>query len=211
MAGYSAVHMKLYYSPQVCSLVPHIVLRELGATFDLVKFDFASKEAADGTGTKLSAVTPKDYVPILELDNGERLTELSVIIRYLADQHAEKNLAPRVGTFERVRFEELLHFIATELHKGFSPYTLIPQMNDDSLAWVKTRLTQRVELLRAQLGARAFIFGDSFTVADAYAFWALRAFSFLTKTKLDGTLKEYLARMTAWPSVQAAVDYEKRN
>lgn len=201
--------MKLYYSPQVCSLVPHIVMRELGLSFELQKFDFQTKTSADGT--KLSDITPKDYVPVLELDSGERLTELSVIIRYLADQHPDKRLAPAIGTFERVRFEEILHFIATELHKGLIPYTIMPGMSAESLTWAKERLTARAEHLRVRLGERDFIFGHSFTIADAYAFWALRAYSFLTKTKLEGTLKEYVARMTAWPSVQAAVDYEKRN
>jgi glutathione S-transferase len=129
----------------------------------------------------------------------------------LADRHPEKNLAPRHGTLERVRLEELVHFIATELHKGFAPFTIIPNMSPESLAWAKTKLAARVELLRPQLGDRAFLFGDSFTILDAYAFWALRAYSFLTKTKLEGTLKDYLARMTAWPSIHAAVDYEKRN
>lgn len=201
--------MKLYYAPQVCSLVPHIVLRELGVNFDLVKFDFETKRSADGG--KLSDLTAKDYVPILDLDDGARLTELSVIIRYLADHYPEKKLAPPVGTFERVRFEELLHFIATELHKGFAPFTVMPNVGAEALAWTKSRLADRVEVLRGALGGRAFLFGDSFTIADAYAFWALRAYSFLTKTKLDGALKDYLARMSAWPSIQAAVDHEKRH
>jgi len=201
--------MKLYYSPQVCSLVVHAVLRELGVDFELEKVDFGSKMSAHGQA--LHDISVKDYVPILELDNGERLTELSVIIRYLADQHPDAKLAPPVGTFERVRFEELVHFISTELHKGFAPYTLIPNCTPDVLEWTKKRLASRVAILAEQLGSRQFMFGDSFTIADAYAFWALRAYGFLTKTKLEGSLKEYLSRMTAWPSIHAAVDYEKRN
>ena len=201
--------MKLYYIPQVCSLVPHIVLRELGVDARFEKFDLKTHHAANGDA--LSKITPKDYVPILELDDGARLTEVSVIIRYLADMHPEKKLAPAFGTFERVRFEELVHFIATEMHKGFGPLTMIPGQTEESLAWTKEKLAARVDILRTQLGDRQFIFGDSFTVADAYAFWALRGYSFLTKTKLEGTLKDYLARMTAWPAIQAAVDFEKKN
>lgn len=201
--------MKLYYSPQVCSLVPHIVLRELGVPFDLEKFDFTTKLSP--SGAKLSDVTPKDYVPVLDLDDGRRLTELSVIIRYLADRHPEKKLAPPVGTPERLACEELVHFIATELHKGLAPFTLYPGTTPELVEFAKHRLAARVEFLREKLGDRQFLCGDSFTIVDAYAFWALRAYSFLTKVKLDGTMKEYLARMTAWPSIQAAVDYEKRN
>lgn len=201
--------MKLYYSPQVCSLVVHAVLRELDVPFELEKVDFKTKLSTHGV--QLGAISPKDYVPILVLDNGEQLTELSVIVRYLADQHPEKKLVPPPGTFERVRFEEVLHFIATELHKGFAPFTLYPNPTTELLEFTKQRLTARVDILRVQLGDRAFLFGDSFTVVDAYAFWALRAYTFLTKIKLEGTMKDYLARMTAWPSIQAAVDYEKRN
>lgn len=201
--------MKLYFAPGACSLSAHIALREAGAGFDLEQVDLAAKRTKSGADFR--AISPMGYVPALQLDDGSVMTEASVIAQYVADTNPAAKLAPAAGSKERYALMGWLNFIATELHKGFSPYTLIPQMNDDSLAWVKTRLTQRVELLRTQLGARSFIFGDSFTIADAYAFWALRAFSFLTKTKLDGTLKEYLARMTAWPSVQAAVDYEKRN
>ncbi|MBX3213986.1 MAG: glutathione S-transferase N-terminal domain-containing protein [Labilithrix sp.] len=200
--------MKLYYSPQVCSLVPHIVLRELGAPFELVRVDFKSKTTS--TGVALDTITPKSYVPVLELDGGERLTELSVIIRYLADMSPAAGLAPAQGTFERVRFDELVHFIATELHKGFAPYTMMPNVGDEAMQWTKDRLVARVALIRAALGSREFIFGDRFTVADPYAFWALRVFGFLTKVPLDGSLKEYVSRLAARPAVREAVDAEKR-
>lgn len=204
--------MKLYYTPQVCSLVVHAVLLELGIPFELEKFDLKTKMSPEGKA--LRDVSPKDYVPVLDLDPpnaGERLTELSVILRYLADQHPERKLAPPPGTFARVRFEELLHFLATELHKAFLAWTVIPGMSAESLAWLKSRLDARVAVLGEALGERQFLFGDSFTVVDAYGFWCLRGYSFLTKTKLEGALRDYLARMTAWPSIQAAVDYEKRH
>lgn len=200
--------MKLFYAPQVCSLVPHIVLRELGKTFDLEKVELRTKQT-EHEGP-LTAVTPKDYVPVLDLDDGNRLTELSVIIRYLADTHPEAKLAPPVGTFERVRFEELLHFLSTELHKGFLVFSLAPGMSEESLAWSKGRLDSRVDVLRTQLGDREFMFGDSFSIIDPYAFWCLRAYGFLTRTKLDGTLKDYLTRIGDRASVKAAVDVEKR-
>ncbi len=202
--------MKLYYSPQVCSLVAHIVLREIGLPFELVRVDFERKTTS--TGTHLEELTPKSYVPILELDDGARLTELAVILRFLADTHPEARLAPppTPGSMERARFDELLHFMATELHKGFAPYTLMPDIGESTRRWTKERLTGRAEILRAELGSRQFIFGESFTVADAYAFWVLRAYTFLTKVPLEGSLKEYMGRMTAWPSIRAAVDVEKQ-
>ena len=201
--------MKLFFSPAVCSLVPHIVLRELGATFELEKVDFKSKGMAHG-GT-LHDVTEKDYVPVLDLDDGTRITELSVIVRYLADKHPDAKLAPPVGTMDRVRFEEILHFISTELHKGFMAFSMMPNMSEESLAWQKARLDARVEILKKQLGDREFIFGDSFTVVDAYLWWALRAYGFLTKTKLDGTLKDFMTRIGSRESVKAAIEAEKQS
>lgn len=202
--------MKLFYSPQVCSLVPHIVLRELGVPFELERVDFATKTMADGT--RLEAITPKSYVPILELDDGQRLTELSVIVRWLADTHPDAHLAPRAAppSMERARFEELLHFVATELHKGFAPYTLMPDVGEAAKQWTKERLGSRIDVLRDALGEREYLSGDRFTVLDAYAFWALRAYAFLTRTKLDGTLGAYVARLGARPSILAAVEAEKR-
>ncbi len=202
--------MKLYYSPQVCSLVPHVVLRELGVPFDLVRVDFTTKLMADGA--HLETLTSKSYVPVLELDDGTRLTEVAVIVRWLADTHPEARLAPPPApvTMERVRFDELLTFIATELHKGFAPYTLMPDIADSTKEWTKARLASRVDVLRAALGGSPFFLGDSFTVVDAYAFWALRAYSFLTRTKLEGTLADFMARMIARPAVKAAVDAEKQ-
>ena len=201
--------MKLYFSPQVCSLVPHIVLRQLDVPFDLERVDFKTKLTS--TGTPLASITPKNYVPVLQLDDGSLLTELAVIIHHLADTHPHAKLAPPRRTMVRVHFDELVHFISTELHKAFAPFTLLPNSSEETKAFAKHRLGERAEVLRTQLGTRDFIFGDTFTIADAYAFWALRAYSFLTKAPLEGTLKEYLARMTAWPSVKSAVDFEKRS
>src|SRR4051794_40764671 len=114
---------KLYYSPGACSLSPHIALREAGLPFDLVKVDLAGKKLKDGKddGKDYYGVTKKGYVPALELDNGEIITEGAIIVQYIADQKPQAKLAPPSGTLERVRLNEWLHFIATELHKTFGP------------------------------------------------------------------------------------------
>lgn len=201
--------MKLYFVPQLCSLVPHVVLRELGASFELVRFNLKTKLGPEGVA--LSSITKKDYVPVLELDDGERITEVSAIVRYLADSHPESRLAPPTSDVRlRARFDELLHFVASELHKGFAPYTLMPDVGETAKAWTKARLLSRLDLLRDALGEREYLFGDRFTVIDAYAFWAIRATSFLTKTPLEGTLKDYFARLSERPSIKDAVAVEKR-
>jgi glutathione S-transferase len=60
-------------------------------------------------------------VPLLELDDGTRITEANVILQYLADRKPG-TLAPTFGTLERYRLREWLAFIATEVHKGFGPF-----------------------------------------------------------------------------------------
>src|SRR5271157_3246904 len=109
--------MKLYYSPGACSLSPHIVLREAGLPFDLERVDFATKKTEHGAD--FMAVNPKGYVPTLQLDDGQVLTEGPAIVQYLADKAPSKNLAPAAGTMERYRLQEALNFISTELHKSF--------------------------------------------------------------------------------------------
>src|SRR5271166_4720011 len=111
--------MKLYYSPGACSLSPHIVMREAGIPVELVKVDLQAKQTE--AGDDFRAVNSKGYVPTLELPDGQRLTEGPAIVQYLADQVPTRGLAPTNGTFERVRLQEWLNFISTELHKQFSP------------------------------------------------------------------------------------------
>ena len=111
--------MKLYYSPGACSLSPHIVLKESGLPFEAVLASTKTHKLADGTD--YYTVNPKGYVPLLELDNGERLSEGPAIVQYIADQVPDKQLAPAAGTMARYRVMEWLNFISTEVHKAFSP------------------------------------------------------------------------------------------
>ena len=110
--------MKLYYTPGACSQAPHIALRELGLTFDTVKVDLAKHTLPDGSDFR--AINPKGYVPLLELDDGTRLSEASVILQYVADQKPG-TIAPVFGTLERWKLMEWIAFISTEVHKGFGP------------------------------------------------------------------------------------------
>lgn len=198
--------MKLFFAPSVCSLAPHIVLREIGASFDLVRVDLRTKKTSDGSDYE--AINPKSYVPALVMEDGGLLTEAAVILRYLADTRPEARLAPPHGTMERLRFEELLHFIAMELHKGFAPFTLMPNVGDESKRWAANRLTSRVRILETALGSKPHLQGDAFTVVDAYAFWALRSFSKLVKVDLEGSLADYVGRVGERPSARAALEAE---
>jgi glutathione S-transferase len=112
--------MKLYFSPSACSLSPHIALREAGLDFQLVKVDLKNRKLSAG-GADFTNINPKGYVPVLELDDGTRLTEGPAIVQFIADQRPESGLAPKSGTLERYRLQEWLTYINSEIHKGFSP------------------------------------------------------------------------------------------
>lgn len=197
--------MKLYYTAGACSLSPHIVLREAGLAFDLVPADLKTHTLADGSD--YYAVNPKGYVPLLELDDGTRLTEGPVIVQYVADQVPEKRLAPPAGTMERYRLQEWLNFTTSELHKGIGAL-FNPALPDAARTMFRDRAAGRLKWVDGQLGAKPYLMGD-FSVADAYLF------VILTWTQHVGidisaheTLTAYQARVAARPGVQAALKAE---
>ena len=196
----------LYYAPQVCSFGPHVALRELGIPFDLVRVDLRTHTTAGGE--PLSNINRKDYVPALVLPDGALLTEVSAILLYLADLHPDAKLAPSSG-LARVRFHELLNFIATEFHKAFSVFTIMANPSEDSRAWAKARLGRRTDVLDNLLGDRPFFAGDTPTVADFYAYWALTTYVRLTRAELPARLRDFVERVAVRPSVVAAHAAEK--
>lgn len=192
----------LYYAPTVCSLAPHIVLRELEISFELVRVDLRSHTTA--AGTPLAEVTRKDYVPALALPDGSILTETQVMLLYLADLAPDRGLAPPAGSLARLRLHELLAFIATELHKGFAPFTIMASPSDASKQWASARLARRVAVLDEVLGDRAHFVGDTLGVADIYVYWALGAYERLTRGELSPRLRALVERVGQRPSVEAA-------
>jgi glutathione S-transferase len=167
--------VKLYLKPGACSLAPHIALNESGLKYDTAQVDLATKKLADG-GDFL-AVNPKGQVPTLQLDDGGILTENAVILQYIADKAPGANLLPPAGSLERYRVQEWLNFVATELHKGFSPL-FRPNTPEDYKPVARENLAAKFGYLDRQLANRQFLAGDRFTVADCYCFvmgtWAKR-------------------------------------
>ena len=198
--------MKLYYSPGACSLSPHIVLCESGLSFEAVKTDLKTHKLTDGSD--FYAVNSKGYVPLLELDSGERLSEGPAIVQYIADQVAAKNLAPANGTMARYRLQEWLNFITAELHKGFGAL-FNPAMPEEAKALSRTKLTQRFKWVDEQLEGKEYLAGEGFSVADAYLFTVT---NWCSHVGLDigslANLKAYMARVAARPAVQQAMKAE---
>ena len=198
--------MKLYYSPGACSLSPHIALHEAGLAFDAVPAPTKTHQLPDGTD--YYTINPLGYVPLLELDNGERLREGPAIVQYIADLVPQKNLAPANGTLARYRLQEWLTFIGMELHRGFGPL-FNPATPDEFKAMTKTKLSQRLAWVDSQLADRPYLMGDAFSVADGYLFtvtnWAPRVGVDITGL---ANLSAYRECVAARPAVQAAMKAE---
>jgi glutathione S-transferase len=194
--------MKLYYAPAACSLAPHIALSEAGLAHELVRVDLRTHTLPDGSD--YAAVNPKGYVPVLELDDGSRLTEAAVILQYIADRNPG-TLAPAFGSIERYRLMEWLNFIATELHKGFGPLWK-PNTPAEYKTIVIDALGKRFDFIAPVLAAQPYLTGERFTIADAYLFTILNWAKIL---KVDlarwPSLGQYLERVAARPRVQQAL------
>ncbi|MBT9559053.1 MAG: glutathione transferase GstA [Myxococcales bacterium] len=200
--------MLLYFTPFTCSLAVHIALREAGLSFELEKVDAASKVTASGADFR--AVNPLGYVPVLVLDDGTSLTEVSSILQWVADRAPGSGLAPAAGTPERYQLQSWLNFIATEVHKLFS--TLFhpkapPEWKEVILGQLRTRLDH----LEPRLAAAPYLMGESLTIADLYLFVVL---GWTRAIKFDlapwPALQAFVKRVAERPTVKESTGLEKQ-
>ena len=196
--------MKLFYFPGACSLSPHIVLREVGAKFDMVKVDLATKKTE--SGEDYLRINPRGYVPALQLDDGSVLVEGPAIVQYLADQNPSAGLAPAPTDRKRYELQSWLTFIGTEVHKQFSPL-FNPGSTDAQKAASVQALKGRFAYLEKELASRPYLMGDKYSVADVYLFVVLGWASYV-KLELSPNLQSYLGRIAGRSAVHAALKAE---
>ena len=198
--------MKLYFAPGLCSLSPHIVLREVGLPFELEQVNYLEKKTKSDIDYWI--INPKGQVPVLELDSGERLTECAVIVQFIADKKPSSGLAPACGTYERYRLQEWLNFVSSELHKTFVPIFRLTTP-DEYKTISKENLGRRFDWLDKLLAERRYLMGDTFTIADIYLFTVLR---WSSRIDIDlsnwRNLKSYADGVAARPKVQEAMKAE---
>ncbi|MDA9500979.1 glutathione S-transferase N-terminal domain-containing protein [Bradyrhizobium sp. CCBAU 11357] len=199
--------LQLYFSPMACSLASRIALMEAGLDAHYRLVHLRTKQVVDDD-SDFRDVAPKGAVPVLVLENGERLTESAAVLQYIADLKPETGLAPRFGDPDRYRLQEWLSFVGTEIHKAF----LFPTFwykDDGSLAKPRARIGQTLSVPSAHLAGREFLVGNGFTVADAHLTWALLL---LRPAGVDITqwppLAAYLERMQARPAIKEAIATE---
>jgi glutathione S-transferase len=196
--------MKLYMHVGACSLSPHIVCRELGFPVELLEVDRKTQKTP--AGEDYFRVNGNGYVPVLELDDGQRITEGPAIVQYLSDLRPDAGLAPRAGTIERTRLQSWLNFITSELHKPMA--MLFEPAFGPARDAIVAKLTHRLDWLSTQLKS-SFLMGEQFTVADPYLFVCLNWSPWI---KIDlrrwPALEEFMTRVGARPKVREALKAE---
>lgn len=193
--------MNLYYLPGACSLAPHIVLRELGLPFDLVR---VGRDKKTQDGRDFLTINPYGYVPALELDDGEVMLEVGAILQYLGDLRPEAGLVPANGTRARYRLQSALAFNSTELHKLIGAL-FNPALGEDAKAAQVSRIRARLDVFARQWGDRRYVLGEDYTVVDAYQYVVLTWLKYFGIELKDWpALAEHWARVDARPAVQAA-------
>ena len=198
--------MKLYYSPGACSLSPHIVLRESGLKFDLEQVDLGAKKTK--SGANFLNINAKGYVPALELDSGDVITEGPAIVQYLADKAPATKLAPANGSLERYKLQEWLNFTTSEIHQSLGGL-FNEKLPAEAKALIKERIAGRLKFLDAHLAKNDFIMGKDFTVVDAYMFTVLGWGKWVgVDVESYPNVKTYLGRVGSRPKVQEALNAE---
>ena len=198
--------MKLYYAPGACSLAVHIALREVGATFELVKVDLATHTTEDGAN--FFDMAPRGYVPLLELADASRHSEGAALLQYVADLDATQALIGPPGSPRRLAVVQWLTFISTELHKGFSPWLWHKETAESTRQAVRARLATRFAELEAVLARSEFLAAD-YSVADAYGFTILNWANLLgLPLTAYPQVQAWMARVAERAAVQAALRAE---
>lgn len=196
--------MKLYYTPAACSLAVHIILSEAGFDFEKEKVDLKTKKTE--SGTDFNTISKKSATPYLVLDNGEGLSEGVVINQYLADLKPESNLAPKQGSFERVRLNEWMNYISTELHKSFFPF--FAGLNDETKSVYREKLKKNFGFVAEGIKG-PYLMGEQFTIADAYLYTIA---TWLKLAELDTNswpkLAEFMKKVESRPKVKAVLEAE---
>lgn len=199
--------MKLYYSPGACSLAAHIALCEANVPFELVKVEGRGPKTAGGVD--YMTITAKGYVPALQLDSGEVLTEGTAILPYVGDLSPASGLAPAAGTMARYRLHEWLGYINSEVHKSFSPF-FTPGATDEQKTAARSVLDRRLKFIEQHLAHSEYLLEGGFSVADCYLFTVLGWCRYI---KIDVAsnwpgLVSYLEKISARPAVHRAMQAE---
>jgi glutathione S-transferase len=203
--------LALYYFPGNASLLPHMMLREIGAEFELRLVDRGQNAQKSPEYLKLN---PNGRIPVL-VDGSLVLFETAAIALHLADKFPQAGLAPAVGSPERAEFYKwMIHLTNTpqaEYRAWFYPHE---HVSDEAAApAVKQaageRLNSMFDVISEQLGDRTWLLGERFSAADLFLFMLIRWGRGMPRPPRSlPNLNALAERVMARPAVQAALDAE---
>lgn len=198
--------MHFYYSPGTCALATHIILEEVGAKYEAVPVDIHKHTYPGGDFRKIN---PKGYVPVLELDTKQVLTENAVIMQYLSDHKPETKLIPNQG-IERYRELEAMNFVSTEFHKAFGPL-FSPEFSEDTKNTFRSHLKERFQQADTMLEGKSYFLGEKFGPADAY-FFVMTRWAEHTKVDIAGlkNVARHKEAVLARPSTQKVLPIHEK-
>lgn len=165
--------LMLYYSPGACSFAVHVALLENNIPHETTKVDIHSYPHVMQSGAVFATINPKNYVPVIQLDNKATLTEAAAILCYIADNsHNSKHVNP-ADPFANYRLQEALTFISSELHKTIGTF-FNKQISEEYKEILRDKIQKRFDFLESVLEKQEYLVGNEFGVADAYCFAILR-------------------------------------
>lgn len=203
--------LALYYYPGNASLLPHMVLREIGVPFELRLVDKDNNAQKSAEYLKLN---PTGRIPVL-VDGDLALFETAAIVLHLADRFPEAGLAPALGTNERAEYYKwMVHLTNTPQaeyrawfysHEYVSDESAIPDLKKV----VEARLNGMFDVISEMLGSRTWVLGDRFSAADLFLFMMIRwGRSMPRPPRSLPNLNAFAERVVARPAVQQALEVE---
>lgn len=208
--------IRLHYFPSTASMVPHILLEELGVPYERVLVDRTQDVQKTSEYLKLN---PNGLIPVLT-DGDLVLYETAAICLYLCDAHPDSGLAPRLGTPERAHFYKWLMWLTNTLQSTlivyFYPERWVNPGNRSGAEEVKAHAETRIRILLNQLDTELgrhggpWMLGTDYSALDPYVFTLCRwTRGFASKPARDRRwLGRQLQRMLERPAVQRALDNE---
>ena len=206
--------MKLYWGKHTCAIGIHVLLGEVGATFEQEELDVVGGETAK---EPFKTLNPKAKVPFLVRDDGSTLTEYGAIATWLGLAHPGRGLIPEDAE-DRVRMIEIMDYAVGTLHgqafhRVFKPADVEPKdlLHRAGLGRSSTKaeglemVKQGFAVLDRQLAGRPYVGGTAFSIGDTALFYCER-WAPQVDVALPPNVAAHLERMKARPSVRKALE-----
>ena len=199
----------------------HIFLAEKGLDMERVEIDLTRKEQLS---PEYQEVNPLCQVPVLETDDGTRISECIAICRYLEDLHPEPNLFGAIAD-ERAQVLMWNHIVEQEGMTGlaealrnriniFKDHALAGPVNHEQIPELVERGRKRarhfLDFMDRRLTGRDYLALDRFSLADitlrvVVDMAARMASKFHLKVLEDRpSLAAWHARLSERPSLQGS-------